>query len=116
MPWPAVSLDVVTETSLLIRLLRGVKGTAGRSAVTDRCRPCRAAVKQALAIAYYDSAAFKAWAGRTQGVYRNIIDRFCRDHGDRSAVTIKSHNIENLMAARAAKRATPTVCARCCAR
>ena len=34
---------------------------------------------RALAIAYYDSAAFKALdADSTQGVYRNIIDRFCR--------------------------------------
>ncbi len=57
-----------------------------------------------LAIAYYDSAAFKALdPDSTQGVYRNIIDRFCRDYGDGSAVTIKSHHVEKLMAVRAAK-------------
>ena len=53
---------------------------------------------RALAIAYYDSAAFKALKPITQGVYRNIIDRFCREtdkdgqtYGDKSAVTMKSH-------------------------
>jgi integrase len=66
---------------------------------------------RALAIAYYDSAAFKALnANSTQGVYRNIIDRFCREtdregqcHGDKSAVTIKSHHIEKIMETRASK-------------
>ena len=65
---------------------------------------------RALAIAYYDSASFKALNPITQGVYRNIIDRFCREtdkdgqpYGDKSAVTMKSHHIEKLMAARAGK-------------
>ena len=63
---------------------------------------------RALAVAYYDSAAFRALKPITQGVYRNIIDRFCReaDHngqvcGDKSAITIKSHHVEKLMEARA---------------
>ncbi|WP_198164049.1 tyrosine-type recombinase/integrase [Bradyrhizobium jicamae] len=65
---------------------------------------------RALAIAYYDSASFKALKPITQGVYRNIIDRFCReiDHagracGDKSAVTLKPNHVEKLMEARAAK-------------
>ena len=65
---------------------------------------------RALAVVYYDSASFKALKPITQGVYRNIIDRFCREtgndgqrFGDGSAVTIKSHHIEKLMAARADK-------------
>jgi len=65
---------------------------------------------RALAIAYYDSAAFKALKPITQGVYRNIIDRFCReaDHdgqacGDKSAVNIQSHHIEKRMEARASR-------------
>ncbi|OPY95699.1 hypothetical protein A5906_06895 [Bradyrhizobium sacchari] len=66
---------------------------------------------RALAVAYYDSAAFRALdPDSTQKVYRNIIDRFCREtdkdgqaYGDKSAVTIKPHHIENLMGARAAK-------------
>ena len=65
---------------------------------------------RALAISYYDSAAFKALKPITQGVYRNIIDRFCREtdqdgqtFGDKSAVTMKAKHIEKLMEARAAK-------------
>ena len=65
---------------------------------------------RALAIAYYESATFKALKPITQDVYRNIIDRFCRElgkdgqpYGDGSAVTIKSHHIEKLMEVRAAK-------------
>jgi hypothetical protein len=64
----------------------------------------------ALAIAYYDSAAFKALKPITQGVYRNIIDRFCREtdkdgqpYGDKSAITIRPHHVEKLMEARADK-------------
>ena len=78
---------------------------------------------RALAIAYYDSAAFKALDPITQGVYRNIIDRFCRDtdkdgqpYGDKSAVTMKSDHIEKLMEARAQSPTAPTACAKCCAR
>ena len=72
---------------------------------SDRVKPRSI---HALAIAYYDSAAFKALKPITQGVYRNIVERFCRDtgadgqrYGDRSAVTIMSRHIEQLMGARA---------------
>jgi integrase len=75
---------------------------------SDRVKPRSI---RALAIAYYDSAAFKALdPDSTQGVYRNIIDRFCRQtdkdgqpYGDKSAVSMKSHHIEKLMEARADK-------------
>jgi integrase len=63
---------------------------------------------RALAIAYYASAAFEALKPITQGVYRNIIDRFCREtdkdgqpYGDKSAVTMTAHHVERLMALRA---------------
>jgi integrase len=76
---------------------------------SDRDRVVPRSIR-ALAIAYYDSAAFKALKPITQGVYRNIIDRFCREtdptgqvHGDKSAVTLKSRHVEKLMEARAAK-------------
>jgi integrase len=74
---------------------------------SDRVKPRSI---HALAIAYYDSAAFKALKPITQGVYRNIIERFCRDtdgdgspNGDKSVVTMKSRNVEEMMEARAAK-------------
>jgi integrase len=66
---------------------------------------------RALAIAYYDSAAFKALdPDSTQGVYRNIIDRFCREtdkdgqlYGDKSAAAMKSSHVEKIMEARCSK-------------
>jgi integrase len=65
----------------------------------------------ALAIEYYDSAAFKSLKPITQGVYKNIIERFCREihaptgqaYGDWSAVTLNSQHIEKLMEWRAHK-------------
>jgi len=74
---------------------------------SDRVKPRSI---HALAIAYYDSAAFKALKPITQGVYRNIIERFCREtdgdgspNGDKSVVTMMSRNVEELMEARKAK-------------
>jgi integrase len=74
---------------------------------SDRVRPRSI---RALAIAYYDSASFKALKPITQGVYRNIIERFCHEtdkdsqpYGDKSAVTIKGQHVEKLMEVRAAK-------------
>jgi integrase len=62
---------------------------------------------RALAIAYYDSAAFSALKPTSQTVYRSIIDGFCREtgkdgklHGDLSAVTMQTPHVEKLMDAR----------------
>ena len=74
---------------------------------SDRVKPRSI---HALAIAYYDSAAFNALKPITQGVYRIIIERFCREtdgdgspNGDKSVVTMNSRNVEQLMEARTAK-------------
>jgi integrase len=65
----------------------------------------------ALAIEYYDSRAFNDLKSNSQSVYRRIIEHFCHEtdgagqpYGDKSAVTIVSRHIEQLMEAR---RATP---------
>jgi integrase len=65
---------------------------------------------RALTVAYYDGASFRALKPITQGVYRNIIERFCRDtdkegqpFGDKSAVTMKAHHVEKLMEMRKSK-------------
>ena len=65
---------------------------------------------RALAVAYYESASFKGLKPNTQGVYRNIIDRFCREadgkgrtYGDKSAVTMQVNNVEKQMELRAHK-------------
>jgi len=73
----------------------------------DRVKP--RSIK-ALAIIYYDSAVFKALKPITQGVYRNIIERFCHQtdkdgepYGAKSAITINSAAIEKLMELRSKK-------------
>jgi len=65
---------------------------------------------RALAIAYFDSAAFRALKPITKGVYRNIIERFCREtdregqaYGDKSAITMTTTTVEKLMEMRASK-------------
>jgi integrase len=64
----------------------------------------------ALAIAYFDSRAFNDLKPNSQRVYRYTIERFCREtdgagqpYGDKSAVTIVSRHIEQLMIERRAK-------------
>jgi len=98
-PWSAEFMDAYQRLMSLKPVLQHVG--------SDRVKPRSI---HALAIAYYDSAAFKALKPITQGVYRNIIERFCREtdgdgslNGDKSAVTIKSHQVEELMEARKAK-------------
>jgi integrase len=65
---------------------------------------------RALAVSYYNSIAFRSMKPSTQSVYRNIIDRFCREtdkdghgHGDKSAAGLQREHVVKLMAARADK-------------
>jgi len=65
---------------------------------------------RALAVSYYNSVPFRSMKPSTQSVYRNIIDRFCREtdkdgheHGDKRAATLQRGHIVKLMAARAQK-------------
>lgn len=65
---------------------------------------------RALAVSYYNSLAFRSMKPITQSVYRNIIDRFCREtdkngqvHGDKRAAMMQREHIVKLMAARADK-------------
>jgi integrase len=65
---------------------------------------------RALAVSYYNSVGFRSMQPSTQSVYRNIIDRFCRDtdkegleHGDKRAATLQREHIVKLMAGRAGK-------------
>jgi integrase len=63
-----------------------------------------------LAISYYQSFEFRSLKPITQSVYRNIIDRFCRErdksgqsNGDKRAATLQREHIVRLMAERADK-------------
>jgi integrase len=56
-----------------------------------------------LAVSYFQSVEFRSMRASTQGIYRNIIDRFCREHGDKRAALLGRDHIVRLMAARADK-------------
>src|SRR5215467_11956101 len=61
---------------------------------------------RALAISYYNSLGFRSLKPSSQAIYRRIIDRFCREHGDKRAATLQREHIVKLMAARAEKPAS----------
>jgi hypothetical protein len=70
----------------------------------------RPGTMRALAVGYFNSLAFRSMKPVTQSVYRNIIERFCREidkqgkeYGDLSAAGIQREHIIKLMAARADK-------------
>jgi integrase len=63
---------------------------------------------RALAGSYYGSVAYRSMKSTTQSVYRNIIEKFCRETdragqslGDKSAATLQREHVVKLMAARA---------------
>jgi integrase len=67
---------------------------------------------RALAVCYYNSAAFRSMGDVTQGDYRAVIDRFCREvgkdnqpYGDKRVATLRSEHIVKLMAVRKANSA-----------
>jgi integrase len=55
---------------------------------------------RALAISYYNSLGFRSLKASSQAIYRRIIDRFCREHGDKRAATLQREHIIKLMATR----------------
>ena len=63
---------------------------------------------RALAVSYYGSLAFRSMKSSTQSVYRNIIEKFCREtdragqaHGEKNAAALRREHVVKLMAARA---------------
>jgi integrase len=56
---------------------------------------------RALAVSYYNGTAFHALRASTQAERRGVIDRFCREHGDKRASSLQRHHIIKLIAARA---------------
>lgn len=55
---------------------------------------------RALTVSYFQSAMFAGLQSSTQGVYRNIAEAFCREHGDKRAALLRREHIERLMASR----------------
>src|SRR6516162_3107368 len=59
---------------------------AGQPAPVGAARTIPGSMR-ALAVNYYNGAAFRALGARTQYERRSIIDRFCREHGDKRVAT-----------------------------
>jgi integrase len=55
----------------------------------------------ALAISYFASPEFRSLRPSTQRAYRWIIERLCRDHGDKRVMDLRRDHVVRLMAARA---------------
>lgn len=47
---------------------------------------------------YYGSKGFLGIAASTQATYRGILDRFCREHGEKSISTVQAKHIEAILA------------------
>lgn len=61
----------------------------------DRVRPGTMA---ALALSYFASPQFRGMRSSSQKIYRGIIERFCREHGDKRAALLGREHIVRLMA------------------
>ena len=66
------------------------------------CGKIRPGTMRALAVGYFNSLAFRSMKPITQSVYRNIIERFCREtdkqgkeYGDLSAAGIQRNTTSN---------------------
>jgi integrase len=57
----------------------------------------------ALALSYFASPDFRTLKSSTQRAYRWIIERICKDHGDKRAADLRRYHIVKLMAAQADK-------------
>jgi integrase len=64
------------------------------------CSTAKPGTLRALAVSYYNSLGFRSLKPSSQAIYRRIIDRFCREHGDKRAATLQREHIVKLMAAR----------------
>jgi integrase len=56
---------------------------------------------RALAVSYFNGSAFRGLRASTQYERRGVIERFCREHGDKRLATLERHHIVKLIAARA---------------
>jgi integrase len=61
---------------------------------------------RALAASYFATPAFRTKSSATQYSYRNIIDRLCREHGDKRAALLQREHVVRLIAGRADKPRT----------
>jgi hypothetical protein len=58
---------------------------------------------RSLAVSYFSSIEFRSLRSSSKVVYRNIIERFCREHGDKRVALLQREHISKLLASRAEK-------------
>jgi integrase len=58
---------------------------------------------RALAVSYFNSIEFRSLKPSSQAIYRNVIERFCVEHGDKRVALLQREHIVKLMAGRAEK-------------
>jgi hypothetical protein len=58
---------------------------------------------RAVALSYFAAPAFRGLRPSTQREYRAVIERFCKDHGEKRAALLQREHIVRMMAARAEK-------------
>ena len=58
---------------------------------------------RSLAVSYFNSIEFRFLKSSSKAVYRNIIERFCREHGDKRVALLQREHIAKLLASRAEK-------------
>jgi integrase len=78
------------------------KALAGQPMEIGRARVKPGTIR-ALAVSYFNSSAFRSLKPSTKSVYRNIIDRFCAEHGEKRVAMLQRDHIVKLMAIRAEK-------------
>lgn len=76
---------------------------AGQSIPPAADRAGKPGTIRALAVSYFNSTAYRSMKDSTQAVYRAIIERLCREHGDKRAALMQREHVVKLMAARADK-------------
>ena len=58
---------------------------------------------RAVALSYFAAPAFRGLRPSTQREYRAVIERFCKDHGEKRAALLQREHVVRMMAARAEK-------------
>ena len=71
---------------------------AGQPIVVGNARVKPGSIR-ALTVSYYGSIAFASLSRRSQYVRRGFLDRFCQEHSENSAATLKREHVVKLMAA-----------------
>jgi len=60
-------------------------------------RQIRPGTINALAVSYFNSGDFRKLSPASQSIYRGIVDRLCKDDGDKPVTGLKRHHVVNMV-------------------